>query len=80
MPGGAFGPYEEFPTDEESVVVAEVFPVVNEFVTFTCLFKGRLHSYDLQVEDIDTARELARLLARHKGQTLAGFGEFPLDY
>jgi len=81
LPGGAYSGYEEFPLDESAVVISQVFPVVNEFVTFTCEFKGRRHTYDLQVQDEETASELARLLCRrHIGNTLQSLGECRLDY
>jgi len=79
-PGGPYSPYQQFPTDEESVVVTQVFPVINEFVTFTCEFKGHQHTYDLQVEDIHTAKELARILNECVGKTLDAFGMVPLEY
>lgn len=79
MPGGAYTSYQAFPTDE-NVLVTEVFPVMNEFVTFTCEFQGPRHSYDLQMVDVETAREFARLLSRHVGTTLEKFGDFRLDY
>jgi hypothetical protein len=80
MPGGAYSPYQQFPTDERSVVVTRVFPVVSEFVTFTCEFSGRQNTYDLQVEDTNTARELGRILSECVGKTLADFGVVPLEY
>jgi len=76
----AFSPYQKFPTDEESVVVTQVFPVINEFVTFTCEFDGHQHAYDLQIEDIHTAKELARILNECVGKTLDAFGAVPLEY
>lgn len=79
QPGGAFTPYQAFPVDEK-VLVTEVFPVVNQFVTFTCEFQGSQHTYDLQTADAETAKEFARLLKRHVGKTLEKFGEFRLDY
>jgi|SRR5271165_4517836 len=79
MPGGAFLPHEPFPIDETSVVIAEVFPVINEFVTFTCDFNGRPHAYDLQTRDQSTAEGLAFWLTKLIGKTLDKFGEFRLD-
>lgn len=79
QPGGAFTPHQAFPFDEK-VLVTEVCPVVTQFVTFTCEFQGRQHTYDLQTTDTVTAKEFARLLNRHKGKTLEKFGEFRLDY
>jgi hypothetical protein len=79
MPGGAFTRCQQFPTDQRAPV-AEVFPVMNEFVTFTCEFQGDRHTYDLPMEDQGLAEEFARLLARHVGTTLEQFGELRLDY
>jgi len=78
-PGGVYAPHQAFPVDEK-VLVTEVFPVVNEFVTFTCEFQGNQHTYDLQTTDAEIAKEFARLLKRHVGKTLEKFGEFRLDY
>jgi len=77
-PGGAFRRGQSFPTDQK-VVVTRIFPVTNEFVTFTCAFDGAEHTYDLRLEDKDIAAEFARLLSRHVGTTLEVFGEFRLD-
>jgi hypothetical protein len=80
QPGGAFNGHvpPPFPVDQK-VMVTKVFPVINEFVTFTCNFLGNEHTYDLQMEDKATAEEFARLLVKHVGKTLEQFGEFPLD-
>jgi len=80
QPGGAFDGHNPppFPVNEK-VMVTKVFPVVNEFLTFTCLFQGNEHSYDLQMVDTATAEELGRWLEKHAGKTLEEFGEFPLD-
>ena len=79
MPGGAFTWYQDLPTDQR-VSVAEVFPVRNEFLTFTCESQGDRHTYDLPMEDQGLAEEFARLLSRHIGTTLEQFGELRLDY
>ncbi len=79
LPGGAYTPTQAFPIDER-VLVTKVFPLVNEFVTFTCEFQGSQHTYDLQTTDTGMAKEFARLLKRHVGETLEKFGEFRLDY
>lgn len=79
QPGGAYQRGDEFPMDVSTVVVTKVFPVVNEFVTFTCEFKGRLHTYDLQTADKETAAGLAYWLGQMVGETLDKFGEFQLD-
>lgn len=79
MPGGAFTRYQEFPADQ-GVSVAEVFPVVNECLTFACEFQGNRHTYDLPMGDRELALELARLLSRHVGTTLEQFGDLCLDY
>lgn len=80
LPGGAFDSRNPppFPVDEK-VMIREVFPVLNEFVTFTCDLHGTQHSYDLEMDDKATAEEFARLLKRHVGETLEQFGEFRLD-
>jgi hypothetical protein len=79
MPGGSFTRYQEFPVDQR-VSVAEVFPSVNAFVTFTCEFRGSRPTYDLPMKDQGLAEEFSRLLSRHIGTTLEQFGELPLDY
>ena len=79
QPGGAFTPGQAFPVDEK-VMITRVFPALDEFVTFTCEFRGKQHSYDLQTSDNGMAKELSRLLERHVGKTLEKFGEFRLDY
>lgn len=73
MPGGAYASSESFPVDQK-VMVTEVFPAVNEFVTFTCEFHGKQHSYDLHMADRATAEEFVRWLQRHVGQTCEQFG------
>jgi hypothetical protein len=78
-PGGAYTSHQAFPTDEK-VLIGRVFPVINEFVTFTCEFRSSQHTYDLQTTDTGMAKELVRLLERHVGKTLEKFGEFRLDY
>jgi hypothetical protein len=80
LPGGAFNGHEPppFPVDEK-VMATKVFPVMSEFVTFSCEFHGTQHSYDLQMEDKATAEEFARWLEKHVGKTLEQFGEFRLD-
>jgi hypothetical protein len=78
LPGGAFAGSEPFPLDQ-TVAIQKVFPVVNEFVTFTCEFAGREHSYDLQMVDMATAEGFAMWLQRHVGKALQQFGEFKLD-
>ena len=78
LPGGAYAGTEPFPLDQ-TVKITEVFPVVNEFVTFTCEFQGRQHSYDLQMADKPTAKGFAMWLQRHTGKELEQFGEFRLD-
>ena len=78
-PGGAYSTHQAFPIDER-VLVTEVFPVVNQFVTFTCEYQGSQHTYDLEIADAEMAKEFARLLKRHIGKTLETFGEFRLDY
>jgi hypothetical protein len=77
-PGGAFSGTELFPTDQ-AVVITQVFPVINEFVTFTCHFHGRDHTYDLQMQDQATAEAFALWLGRHVEKTIEQFGEFRLD-
>ena len=79
MPGCAFTRYEQFPTGQR-VSIAEVFPVMNEFVTFTCEFQGSRHTYNLLMEDQGLADEFAGFLSRHIGTTLEQFGEVRLDY
>ena len=79
MPGGAYKGGEAFPLHED-VLVTELFPVVNQFVTFTCEFQGKQHSYDLEMSDVGLAQEFARLLRRHVGKTLGKFGDFRLDF
>jgi hypothetical protein len=78
LPGGAFSGSEPFPIDQ-AVLITQVFPVMNEFVTFTCRFHGRDHTYDLQMRDQATAEGFALWLARYVGKTLEQFGEFRLD-
>jgi hypothetical protein len=78
LPGGAFAGNEPFPLDQ-TVAIREVFPVVNEFVTFTCEFNGREHSYDLQMADKATAEGFAMWLGKYVGKLLERFGEFRLD-
>lgn len=79
MAGGAYARGDEFPMDVSTVVVERVFPVVNEFLTFTCKFKGRSHTYDLRTQDEETAKGLAFWLDKLSGLTLDKFGDFPLD-
>ena len=78
-PGGSYASHQAFPTDEK-VRVVQVFPVIDEFVTFTCDFQGNDHTYDLQATDTAMAKEFAHILKRHVGKTLEKFGEFRLDY
>ena len=78
LPGGAFTGGEPFPLDQ-SVLITKVFPVVNEFVTFTCQFYGKEHTYDLQMSDGATAEGFALWLGRHTGKSIEQFGEFRLD-
>ncbi len=80
LPGGAYSSGQAFPTDEDSVVLKRVFPVMNEFVTFTCEFGGSDHTYDLQTEDEALAGELARWMTLYIGRTLSDFGDFHLDH
>ena len=80
LPGGAYSSVQPFPADEASVVLKEVFPVANEFVTFTCIFGGSDHTYDLRTEDEALAGELARWMSQYIGRKLSDFGDFPLDY
>lgn len=79
MPGGAYARGDEFPMDVSTVVVERVLPVVNEFLTFTCKFKGRSHTYDLRTQDEETAKSLAFWLDKLSGLTLDKFGDFQLD-
>jgi hypothetical protein len=78
-PGGSYRRGQAFPTDEDSVVLKKVFPVMNEFVIFTCEFGGYDHTYFLQTEDEALAGELARWMTLHIGRKLSDFGNFPLD-
>jgi hypothetical protein len=79
MPGGAYAKGQVFPLDEK-VVITKIFPVVNEFVTFTCEFQGAQHTYDLPMTDLGMAEEFARLMQHHVvGETLEKFGDFRLD-
>ena len=78
LPGGAFSSNEPFPVDEE-VEIFEVFTVINEFVTFTCEFRGGRHTYDLQMVDKATAEGFATWLKKYVGKTIRQFGEFRLD-
>jgi hypothetical protein len=78
LPGGVFAGSEPFPVDQ-TVAIMKVFPVVNEFVTFTCEFGGREHSYDLHMADQATAEGFALWLQRHVGKALEQFGELRLD-
>jgi hypothetical protein len=78
-PGGAYAKRQSFPLGE-NVIITEIFPVRNEFVTFTCEFQGAQHTYDLSMTDIGMAEEFARLMQRHVvGKTLEKFGDFRLD-
>jgi hypothetical protein len=83
LPGGAFQGSEPFQLDDSKVVIVELFPVVNAFVTFTCSDTERPNSppssYDLPTEDEATAKGLAFWLEKLKGKTLDKFGEFRLD-
>jgi len=79
MPGGACALGQAFPLDED-VIITEIFPARNEFVTFTCEFQGAQHTYDLLMTDIRMAEEFVRLMRRHVvGKTLGKFGDFRLD-
>jgi hypothetical protein len=82
-PGGACQGSEPFQLDDSKVVIVEVFPVENDFVTFTCSDTERPNSlpssYDLPTQDQETAEQLAFWLEKLKGKTLDKFGEFPLD-
>ena len=79
MPGGAYSPTQAFPIDED-VIITETYPVVDEFVTFTCAFQSSQHTYDLQMTDMATAEEFARLMQNHVvGKTLGKLGDFRLD-
>jgi predicted metalloprotease with PDZ domain len=78
QPGGAFRSGQRFPADEK-VLITKIFPVMSEFVTFTCSYDGAEHTYDLRLTDRATAEEFARLLSRHVGATLEVFGDFRLD-
>ena len=60
-----------------------MFPVVNQFVTFTGRDIERPNSrpdtYDLQMEDKEIATQLAFWLQQLIGKTLDEFAVFPLD-
>ena len=60
MPGGAFTRVQKFPQDQK-VLITKIFPVVNEFVTFTYQFDGAEHTYDLQLTDETMAQEYESL-------------------
>jgi len=78
QPGGPYNRGQAFPVDQK-VLITQIFPVVNQFVTFTCEFQNEQHSFDLQLKDKAVAEEFARFLKRHVGKTLEKFGEFRLD-
>jgi len=78
QPGGTYKRGQAFPLDQ-NVLITEIFPVINEFVTFTCEFQGDRNTYDMQTENKAFAGEFARLLKPHVGKTLEKFGEFRLD-
>lgn len=64
-------------------MVLEVFPVKDQFVTFTGRDIERPNShpetYDLEAEDEEIAKQLAFWLRQLTGRTLDKFAEFPLD-
>ena len=83
LPGGAFAGSEPLQFDDSKVIVLEVFPVVNQFVTFTGREIERPNShpdtYDLEMEDEEIAKQVAFWLQQLIGKTLDRFAEFPLD-
>jgi len=77
-PGGAFGRGYAAPQDA-NVPVAEVGPVVNEYVACKCLYMGQAHTFDLLMNDTETAETVADVIRQHLGETLMAIGELEVE-
>jgi hypothetical protein len=74
-PGGAYDLRgQAFPQDI-NVPIAEVGPVVNEYVACKCYYLGKPTTFDLPMEDKETAESAARVIRQHLGETLMAVGE-----
>ena len=73
-PGGAFGRGYVTPQDI-NVPIAEVGPVVNEYVACKCFYMGQPNTFDLPMEDKETAERAAAVIRQHLGETLMSVGE-----
>jgi hypothetical protein len=76
--GGAFAPGQPAPEDL-NVKVAEVGPVVNEYVACKCFYLGQPNTFDLLMEDQGTAERTAAVIGQHIGETLLAIGELEVE-
>ena len=63
----------------EQAIIEKAFPLRDKWVTFTCSFDGKSHSYDYQAKDEKTAVELKRMLELNIGKTLFSVGNAELQ-
>lgn len=80
--GGAYDPHtDKFPVAAGEVTIENVHHVMNDHVTFTCIFNGRSVSYDFFVLDAKMAKKIAKILVNNRGKSLLSIGtmEIPAD-
>ena len=79
MASGAFDPRGHVFPQDANLPVAEVGPVVNEFVGCKCFYMGQPNTFDLLLEDKETAEAVAAVVRQHLGETLLAIGELQVE-
>jgi hypothetical protein len=78
-PGGPFrfvpGQVEPPWPEDLNVPIIDVGPVLNEYVACKCSYLGHPHTFDLPMEDKETAERAASVIREHMGETLKAIGE-----
>jgi hypothetical protein len=74
QPGGAYRPGDLIPLAAEEVTIEGVSRVMDNYVSFTCIFRGRPVSYDFWVSDQRLAAKVVKILKENIGETLLSIG------
>jgi hypothetical protein len=79
---GSYSPGRDtFATGAEEPAIKDVVQVAVDTVTFRCMFRGQLLTYELPSPDARTAQEVASILRENVGKALLSIAmiEIPAD-
>lgn len=77
-PGGAYNSYSKSPRPDE-VVIAVIFPLVEDQVIFTCEFERRRHSYHYFAPSETIAMQIHEIVSANVGKKLSELRDFEIE-